>query len=60
VLTESKRAGIYARAVKLVHDQAPAIPLVHTTVPFAMKSTIGGVIPRPDSELNFELMYPKK
>lgn len=60
MLTESNRAPIYARAVKLVHDQVPAIPLVHTTVPFAMKSTIGGVIPRPDSELNFELMYPAK
>ncbi|MGH7684722.1 MAG: ABC transporter substrate-binding protein, partial [Vulcanimicrobiaceae bacterium] len=59
-LTESKRASIYARAVKLVHDETPAIPLVHTTVPFAMKTTIGGVIPRPDSELNFELMYPQK
>lgn len=59
-LIESKRAPIYAQAVKLVHDQAPAIPLVHTTVPFAMKSTIGGVIPRPDSELNFELMYPER
>ncbi|HKU81593.1 MAG TPA: ABC transporter substrate-binding protein [Candidatus Tumulicola sp.] len=60
MLTESKRAPIYAQAVKLVHDQVPAIPLVHTTVPFAMKSNIGGVIPRPDSELNFELMYPAK
>ena len=59
-LNESKRAVIYARAVKLIHDEVPAIPLVHTTVPFAMKADIGGVIPRPDSEINFDLMYPKR
>ena len=58
-IDEKKRAQIYADAVKMVHDQAPAVPLVHTTVPFAMKATVGGVIARPDSILNFELMKPR-
>ena len=58
-VAESERAKIYARAVKMIRDQVPAIPLVHTSVPFAMKSSIGGVVPRPDSILNFELMRPK-
>ena len=58
-LDENKRAEIYAAALKMVHDQAPAVPLVHTTVPFGMKSNIAGVIPRPDNVLDFELMHPK-
>ncbi|MBV8601740.1 MAG: ABC transporter substrate-binding protein, partial [Candidatus Eremiobacteraeota bacterium] len=58
-IAEGERAKIYARAQRMVHDVVPAIPLVHTTVPFAMKSNVGGVIPRPDSILNFELMKPK-
>lgn len=56
---EKQRAAIYARAVKMVHDEVPAIPLVHTTVPFAMKSDIAGVIASPISVLYFELMHPR-
>jgi peptide/nickel transport system substrate-binding protein len=58
-IVESERAKIYAQAVQLVHDEAPAIPLVHTTVPFAMKSNVGGVVPNPDGVVDFELMKPK-
>jgi peptide/nickel transport system substrate-binding protein len=53
------RAVIYRRALHLVHDEVPVVPLVHTAVPFAMKASIGNVIPRPDSILNFELMRPR-
>jgi peptide/nickel transport system substrate-binding protein len=56
---EKKRAAIYAEAVKMVHDEAPAIPLVHTTVPLAMKSNIEGVIPSPISVIYFQLMKPR-
>jgi peptide/nickel transport system substrate-binding protein len=55
----ARRAAIYARAVQRVSDQVPAVALVHTTVPLAMKSSVAGVIPRPDSILNFEFMKPK-
>ena len=58
-LDDRKRAAIYRRAVQMVHDQAPAIGLVHTTVPFAFKDDVGSVIPRPDGSLNFELMRPR-
>ncbi|HEY0798606.1 MAG TPA: ABC transporter substrate-binding protein, partial [Candidatus Baltobacteraceae bacterium] len=57
-LDEKARAAIYLRANDLIHDQAPAISIVHTSVPLAMKSTVAGVIARPDSILNFELMRP--
>ncbi|HTV73684.1 MAG TPA: ABC transporter substrate-binding protein [Candidatus Acidoferrales bacterium] len=53
------RNAIYMQANDLIHDQVPAVSIVHTTVPLAMKSSIGGVIARPDSILNFELMKPK-
>jgi len=55
---DSKRAAIYRQANALVHDQAPAIPIVHTTVPVAFKAAIQGYIPRPDTVINFELLRP--
>jgi peptide/nickel transport system substrate-binding protein len=58
-LDKSARAAIYRRALDMVHDQVPVIPLVHTTAPFAMKAAVGNVIPRPDSILNFEVMRPR-
>jgi peptide/nickel transport system substrate-binding protein len=58
-IAESRRGAIYEQAVKMVHDEAPAVPLVHTTVPFAMKAGIAGVIPSPDSVVWFNLMRPR-
>jgi peptide/nickel transport system substrate-binding protein len=55
---ERKRAAIYQQANALIHDQAPSIPIVHSVVSFAAKSSVGGIVPRPDSILNFELMHP--
>ena len=56
---DAKRAAIYRQANAMVVDQAPAVPIVHTTVPIAFKSAIGGYIPRPDTAINFELLKPK-
>jgi peptide/nickel transport system substrate-binding protein len=58
-LDRGSRAAIYRRALRLVHDDVPVIPLVHTSAPFVMKASIANVIPRPDSILNFELMRPQ-
>ncbi len=55
---DAKRAAIYRQANDLIHAQAPAVALVHSVVSFAAKSTIDGIIPRPDSVLNFEFMKP--
>lgn len=57
-IDENKRARIYQRANALVHDQVPAIPIVHTTVPVALRSSIADFVPRPDSIINFELLKP--
>jgi len=57
-IDENKRSRIYQRANALVHDQVPAIPIVHTTVPVALRSSIADFVPRPDSIINFELLKP--
>ena len=56
---EGKRAKIYAAANAMIHDRVPAIPLVHSVVSFAAKSTIGGVTASPDTTFNFITMHPK-
>ncbi len=55
---ESKRAEIYREANALVHDQAPAIPLVHSVVSFVAKSSIQGVTANPDTSFYFRTMSP--
>ncbi len=55
---ESKRAQIYRDANAMVHDQAPAIPLVHSVVSFAAKASIQGVTASPDTAFNFRTMSP--
>jgi peptide/nickel transport system substrate-binding protein len=54
-----KRQDIYARANAMIHDQAPAIPLVHSVVSFAAKSSVAGVVASPDTSFNFITMHPK-
>ncbi len=56
---QQKRAAIYRQANAMVHDQVPAVALVHSIVSFAARSTIEGIVPRPDSILNFESMKPQ-
>jgi peptide/nickel transport system substrate-binding protein len=55
---EAKRAKIYRDANALVHDQVPALPLVHSVVTFAAKSSIKGVTASPDTSFNFRTMSP--
>jgi len=53
-----KRAAIYARANAMVHDMVPSIPIVHSAVPIAMRTSIAGYIPSPDTSIAFEYLYP--
>ncbi|GAC1577699.1 MAG: ABC transporter substrate-binding protein [Candidatus Elarobacter sp.] len=55
---DAQRKAIYQRALAMVHDQAPAIPLVHTTVPLIMKASIKGFVPSPNTSYHFNLMKP--
>jgi peptide/nickel transport system substrate-binding protein len=52
------RAQIYQRANAMVHDQVPCIPIVHVTVPIALRTSIAGYVPNPDTSIAFEYMRP--
>jgi peptide/nickel transport system substrate-binding protein len=55
---DAKRRDIYRRANAMVHDQAPAISLVHTTVPIVLKSSLRGFVPSPNTSYHFNLIQP--
>jgi len=55
---EKKRIAIYRQANAMIHDRAPAIPLVHSVVSFAAKAGVGGVTASPDTSYNFTTMRP--
>ena len=57
-IDERKRATIYMAANKMVHDQVPAIPIVHTVVPIALSTSIEGYLPNPDTRYHFETIKP--
>jgi ABC-type transport system substrate-binding protein len=59
-LDPSVRAEIYRQANAMIREQAPAIPIVHVTVPIVLKSNIAGFIPSPDTHIAFELLKPKR
>jgi peptide/nickel transport system substrate-binding protein len=55
---EAKRKQIYMAANAMVHAEVPAIPLVHTVVPVALRTSITGFLPSPDTQYHFELLRP--
>ena len=54
---DAKRGPIYARANAMVHDQVPAVSLVHTAVPLVAKSSIKGFVPSPNTSYHFNLVH---
>ena len=55
---EAKRKDVYRRANAMVHDQAPAVSLVHTTVPIVLKASLKGYVPSPNTSYHFNLIQP--
>jgi peptide/nickel transport system substrate-binding protein len=55
---EAKRRHIYMQANAMVHDEVPAVPLIHTVVPIALSTAITGFVPSPDTRYHFELIKP--
>jgi peptide/nickel transport system substrate-binding protein len=53
---DAERGAIYRQANAMVHDQVPAISLVHTTVPVVLKSSIKGFVPSPNTSYHFNLI----
>lgn len=57
---EAKRKKIYMDANAMVHDQVPAVALIHTVVPIALSTSITGFLPSPDTRYHFELIKPAR
>jgi peptide/nickel transport system substrate-binding protein len=57
---DAKRTLIYQQANAMVHDQVPAISIVHTAVPMIVSANVAGYVPSPDTEYHFETMSFKK
>ena len=55
---DAGRAAVYRQANAMLHDQAPAVPLVHTTVPIVLKSSLKGFVPSPNTTYHFALIKP--
>jgi len=59
-IEQSQRAVIYRAANAMIHDQAPAIPIVHVMPPIVIKTTVSGFIPSPDTSMGLEFLKPKE
>jgi len=55
---DAQRRSVYQQANAMVHDQVPAISLVHTTVPVVMRSGLAGFVPSPNTSYHFMLIKP--
>jgi peptide/nickel transport system substrate-binding protein len=54
---QPKRADLYRRALRLVHDDAPCVPLAHTSPPIAFNRRVHGYVPHPDSAELFQELW---
>jgi peptide/nickel transport system substrate-binding protein len=57
-IDEAKRNQIYMQANAMVHAEVPAVPIVHTVVPVALRTSVTGFVPSPDTRYHFELIKP--
>ncbi|MFC0525378.1 ABC transporter substrate-binding protein [Pontibacillus salicampi] len=46
-MEQEKRVDFYKEAQKIIHEDAPWVPVAHTTPPVAAQSNVGGYIPHP-------------
>ena len=54
VSDQAKRSELYRRALQLVHDDAPCVPIAHTSPPIALNRRVQGYVPHPDSAELFQ------
>lgn len=55
-IDRAARTKIYDEALKIVHDQAPCVPLAHSAPPIVFKTTVKGFVPNPDTVEQFQFM----
>jgi peptide/nickel transport system substrate-binding protein len=56
VTQQAKRADLYRKALQVVHDEAPCVPLVHTSPPISFNKRVQGYVPHPDSAELFQYL----
>ena len=54
---DARRKRVYQDANAMVHDEVPAIPLVHTSVPVVLKASLKGYVPSPNTTYHFNLIH---
>jgi peptide/nickel transport system substrate-binding protein len=54
-LDEAERQALYDQANQFIHDQVPAVPIVHNSSALAFRNTVSGIQASPFSQ---ELFYP--
>jgi peptide/nickel transport system substrate-binding protein len=54
-LDKAERQALYDRANQFIHDQVPAVPIVHNSSALAFRDTVQGIQASPFSQ---ELFYP--
>lgn len=52
-----KRADAYRRALALVREDVPLVPIAHTRSPIVFRSAVRGFVPSPDSMISFQDLY---
>lgn len=50
----AQRSALYKKALQLIHDQAPCVPLVHTSPPIVFNKRVKDYRPNPDSAELFQ------
>jgi len=52
-----KRALLYAQALRLIHADAPVVPIAYPTAPVVYSRRVGGVVAAPDGSEMFQYLY---
>ena len=55
-LDQKKRAAMYLEALRIVREQAPLVPIAHTSTPTVFRKSVRGFVPSPDSAELFQFM----
>jgi peptide/nickel transport system substrate-binding protein len=56
----AERAKLYEQAQEIIHDDAPWVPLVHSTPPLAANSKVKGYVPHPTGSEVLSNVYFEK
>jgi len=57
IVDRAKRAALYRQALARFRDEAPCVPIAHTSPPIAFNRRVKGYVPNPDSAELFQYMW---